>query len=374
MKIVIDDKIPFIKGVLEPYADVVYLPGGKISPEDVVDAKALVTRTRTKCDEHLLAGSSIEIITTATIGYDHIDVSYCNKAGIKWQNAPGCNSGSVLQYVASVFANLVLKKNISLKGKTLGVVGVGNVGSKIARLGATYDMKVLLNDPPRERLEGSEKFTNLDRLLQESDIVSLHVPLIREGIDKTFHLLNEQTLAKMKPDSILINTSRGEAIRTGALTNALHQGKLGKVVLDVWENEPEINRQLLQMTEIATPHIAGYSKDGKANGTAISIQAISRHFELGLDHWYPVDLPSPSQPILSCPISENTEKTLSTFILSTYDVMDDDARLRLNTDEFEYQRGAYPDRREFQAYSVLSDYLDITTAKKLSEVGFSILK
>ncbi len=372
MKIVIDDKIPFIKGVLEPYADVIYLPGGKISPDDLVDANALVTRTRTKCNEHLLKGSSIELITTATIGYDHIDVAYCNKAGIKWQNAPGCNSGSVFQYVASVFANLVLKKNMSLKGKTLGVVGVGNVGSKIARLGAAFDMKVLLNDPPRERLEGSDKFTNLDKLLQESDIVSLHVPLIWEGTDKTFHLLNEQSLAKMKPDSILINTSRGEAIKTGALINALHQGKLGKVVLDVWENEPQINRELLDLTEIATPHIAGYSKDGKANGTAMSVQALSQHFQFGLDHWYPTDLPSPSKPILSIPFNKDPEIMMSTSILHTYDVMDDDARLRLNTDEFEYQRGAYPDRREFQAYTILSDFLDITTAKKLAELGFGI--
>ena len=191
MKIILDDKIPYIRGAFEGVAEVVYLPGSKTTPEVAKDADAIVTRTRTICNEKLLAGSSVKFIATATIGYDHIDTDYCDAAGIKWTNAPGCNSKSVEQYIASTLMVLAERKNLQLKDLCIGVVGVGNVGSKVARICKLFGMKVLLNDPPRERAEGSSAFVSLKQVMDEADIITLHVPLNMKGEDATYHLGNE---------------------------------------------------------------------------------------------------------------------------------------------------------------------------------------
>jgi erythronate-4-phosphate dehydrogenase len=374
VKIVVDDKIPFIRGIMEPYAEVVYLPGDKIGPADVADADAIVTRTRTKCNESLLKGSQVKIIATATIGFDHIGVDCCNNLGIKWANAPGCNSGSVMQYLASAIAVMNNKMGVGLKGKTLGIVGVGNVGKKAARLGEAFDMKVLLNDPPREREEGSDMFTNLQELLAQSDILSINVPLIKEGSDRTFHLFDERTLSRMKSNAILINTSRGEVVESRSLLWALNKRKLAGTVLDVWENEPDIDIELLEKVDIATPHIAGYSLDGKANGTAMSVQALSIFFGWDLHQWTPDDVPLPENPLIEISASLDQEKILSETILKTYDVMEDDARLRARVDLFEHQRGAYPPRREFPAYTIKPDFPDKPIIHKLKGLGFNVLQ
>jgi erythronate-4-phosphate dehydrogenase len=208
LKIVIDDKIPFIKGVFEPFSEVLYLPGQKIEHRHVKDADAIITRTRTICNRELLDNTSVKFIATATIGYDHIDTSYCNENGIIWKNAPGCNSGSVMQYVASALASLAKKYNFSFQDRTLGVVGVGNVGKKIVRLGEALGMRVLLNDPPVMR-RGACGFISLEGILRECDIISLHTPLNLSGEDKTFHLFDENTFKKINPNTIFINTSRG---------------------------------------------------------------------------------------------------------------------------------------------------------------------
>lgn len=374
MKVIVDDKIPFIKGAFEPFADVRYLPGGKISRGDALDADALVIRTRTKCNEALLKGTRVRFIATATIGYDHIDTDYCKAAGIQWVNAPGCNSGSVMQYVASALASLSARKDFCLKDKTIGIVGVGNVGSKIARLAEIFGMKVLLNDPPRERTEQSGIFIGLHELLQSADIVSLHVPLIMQGVDKTCHLLNRQTLSFMKDGSILFNTSRGEAVDTSALLERLERGKL-KTIIDVWENEPEINRDLLERVDIATPHIAGYSLDGKANGTIMSVRSVGAFFGWGLRQWQPGHVPAPTEPEIILPSGDaDMENLLSRAILHTYDIMKDDSRLREHVKNFEKQRGSYPPRREFMAYEVKGSDRNVDLAGKLAALGFRLSK
>ena len=212
MKIVCDDKIPFIRGVFEPYAEVVYLPGGETGAAAVRDADALITRTRTRCDASLLEGSSVRVIATATIGYDHIDTAWCASRGIVWRNAPGCNSWSVGQYAGSVLVTLARRRGLDLSAMTLGVVGAGNVGSKVAEIASLLGMKVLLNDPPRARREGPEAFVSLDRLVEESDIVTLHVPLSREGVDATWHLFGEEMISRLRPGEILINSSRGRVV------------------------------------------------------------------------------------------------------------------------------------------------------------------
>lgn len=351
MRIVADSKIPFLGGALESRAEVVYLPGADISAADVADADALIVRTRTNCGEKLLSGSKVKFIATATIGFDHIDAAYCAANGIEWTNAPGCNSGSVRQYICSVLLNLAVRHGFSLKGKTIGVVGVGNVGAKIAELGETLGMRVLLDDPPRARVEGGGVFVDLKRIVAESDIITLHTPLAKDGGDKTWHLADAGFISAMKRSAFLINSSRGEVVDNQALKTALKEGRLAGAVLDVWEGEPEIDLELLELVDIATPHIAGYSLDGKANGTAMSVQAVSRFLGLGLDDWMPENVTAPANPVLPG-VDATDEAALLAAVSSTYDVLADDRRLRGDPAGFERQRGDYPLRREFRAFSV----------------------
>ena len=291
MKIVADDKIPFLKGILEPYANVIYLPGKDITRNIVKDADALIIRTRTKCTEEFLSGTSLKFIGTATIGFDHIDTQFCGRNNIFWTNAPGCNSSSVQQYVIAALLKTAQEYGFSLKDKTLGIIGVGNVGSKVERFGKLMGMNVLLNDPPRARKEGRKDFVNLSDLLRASDIVTLHVPLNVVGRDSTYHMFDEKRLAKIKKGALLLNTSRGEVIETNALKKALSEGWLKGAVIDVWENEPDIDTGLLSLVNTATPHIAGYSTDGKANGTSKIVNSLCEFFKLPLKDWYPPDVP-----------------------------------------------------------------------------------
>lgn len=351
MKIIADNNIPFLKGVLEPFAEVEYYRGEDITPDKVKDADALIIRTRTKCDANLLSGSKIKFITTATIGFDHIDTFFCDANNIKWTNAPGCNSGSVMQYIASALAQISNKYKFSFSDKTIGIIGVGNVGSKVARLASLLGMKVLLNDPPRKRKEGKADFVSIKTIQEKADIITFHVPLNLKGRDKTFHLFNEDFLRKIKDGAIIINSSRGEVVSTEILKKGLTYKKVKAAVIDVWENEPNIDFELLNLVDIATPHIAGYSSDGKANGTSMSVQALSRYFNLGLDNWVPEDIPTPSNPAFQIDCENlNKEEAIKRAILTTYDILKDDKTLRKSPSTFENQRGDYPLRREFQAY------------------------
>lgn len=366
MKIICDDKIPFLKGVLEPHARVVYLPGQEISAEVVRDADAMIIRTRTICDKALLEGSSVKIVATATIGYDHIDTAWCESHGILWKNAPGCNSSSVQQYIASVLCVLAERFNLHFKDLTLGVVGVGHVGSKVATAARALGMKVLLCDPPRAREEGPEGFVDLNEIVSSSDIITLHVPLSHEGSNATWHMFDSERIASMRPDQILINSSRGAVADNLALKNALKAGRIKAAVLDVWENEPDIDLELLDLLAVATPHIAGYSADGKANGTAASVQAVAACLGLPLTDWRPKVIPTPAGFLESVPVldledilefvvnaeGKNIQEVLSEAILRTYDVLNDDKALRSNPELFEKLRGNYPVRRDFSALVV----------------------
>ena len=354
MKIVCDNKIPFLRGVLEPYAEVVYLPGKETTPEVVKDADALITRTRTICSEALLKGSSVKVIATATIGFDHIDTEWCERNGIIWRNAPGCNSWSVKQYIGSVLVRLAQKHGLSLEGMTLGVVGVGNVGSKVARVGRALGMKVLLNDPPRARREGPEGFVSLDEIVAKSDIITLHVPLSREGEDATWHLFDAARIASMRPSQILINSSRGPVVDNPALKQALKSRSILAGVLDVWEGEPDLDRELIELLDITTPHIAGYSADGKANGTAASVRTVSEILGLPLVDWAPEGIPAPAQSLdFSIDAAgKSRQEVISEAILHAYDVLSDSDALRAKPELFEKLRGDYPVRREPSAFTL----------------------
>ncbi len=374
MKIVCDNKIPFLKGALEPYADVVYLPGKETTPDVVRDADALITRTRTKCDESLLKGSSVRMIATATIGFDHIDTEWCDKNGISWTNAPGCNSWSVQQYIASLLVTMAREFGFDCKDKTLGVIGVGNVGSKVARIASVLGFKVLLNDPPRARKEGTDGFVSFDEIICKSDIITCHVPLQCTGQDATYHLFDAARLASMRKEQILINSSRGEVVDNKALKAALQDGKLKAASLDVWENEPDIDTELLGMLFTGTPHIAGYSLDGKANGTWMSVQAVARALDLPCKDWKVREIPLPGQPVefrLDAS-GKSRQEVLTEAILYTYNILDDDRRLREDTASFEMQRADYPVRREFPAFTISLANATPGQTEALTEIGFKL--
>lgn len=344
MKIIIDDKIPYIKEAAETIADeVVYAPGKDFTPELVRDADALIIRTRTRCNRELLEGSRVKFIATATIGFDHIDTEYCKQAGIEWRNAPGCNSASVAQYVQSSLLVWKSIRNKKLDELTIGIVGVGNVGSKVAKVAHDFGMRVLLNDLPREEQEGSESFTSLNKIAEECDIITFHVPLYMEGKYKTFHLADADFFGSLKRKPVIINTSRGEVIETDALLKALNNGSLSDAIIDVWEHEPDINRELLEKVLIGTPHIAGYSADGKANATRMSLDAICRFFQIKRE--YQINAPEPPSPVIH---AKNHEEAL----LQMYNPTEDSDRLKSHPEMFEALRGDYPLRREEKAYII----------------------
>ena len=374
IRIIADDRIPFLKGVLEPYADITYLPGRLIGNEQIRDVDALLIRTRTKCTESLLKHSKVSFIGTATIGFDHIDTKYCETRQIKWTNAPGCNSSSVQQYIAAALLKISGDFHFSLRDKTIGIIGVGNVGSKIEKFAKILGMNVLLNDPPRGRKEGNKFFVDINTILKESDIVSLHVPLNIVGEDKTYHLFNDKLIRIMKKGAWLINSSRGEVAETSAVKRALCSGKIGGVVMDVWENEPDIDHELLDKSFLATPHIAGYSTDGKANGTAMIVNDLGNTFNIPLTDWYPEVIPMPH----ICEITiraknRDPEDIIREAVFNAYNINEDDIKLRFSPSDFEKSRDEYPVRREFPAFIINLIGGTKKVQKMLEDIGFKIV-
>ncbi|KAA6324884.1 Erythronate-4-phosphate dehydrogenase [termite gut metagenome] len=303
MKLVIDDKIPYIEESARTIADEVILaPGKDFTPELVRDADALIVRTRTRCNRKLLEGSRVQLVVTATIGYDHIDTEYCRQSGIAWSNAPGCNASSVAQYVQSSLFLLQRTGCLTLKGATMGVIGAGNVGSKVAAVARKAGMRLLVNDLPRQDKEGKGGFTDLTDIAKECNIITLHTPLYTEGKYKTFHLANEAFFQSLQRNPVLINTSRGEVVDTDRLLYALNTGMVSNAVIDVWEGEPNIHKELLEKAIIATPHIAGYSADGKANAARMSLETVCKHFGIAVP--FKITPPAPGNATVHAPTYE----------------------------------------------------------------------
>ena len=340
MKIVADIDVPFLNGVFEPYAEVVYKKGLDISREDVIDADALIVRTRTRCDASLLEGTSVKMIATATIGTDHIDLDYCRETGIEVANAAGCNAGGVMQYVFSALYGVAARKGLKIDGATIGILGVGHVGRKVEAMAEYLGFNVLRCDPPRAIAEGPEGFCSLEHLITESDIITLHVPLD----DNTRGMVNEAFFTLMKPGAIFINAARGEIVDEAALMQAYP--KLGAVVIDTWNNEPDVNEELIDNVDIATPHIAGYTLQGKQNGTSLAVRAVARHFGIdALYDFFPVlDLPD-HEPVLLDLKGMNQGEIAAVFQYN-YPIFTDDFRFRMEPHKFERFRSEYQYRRE----------------------------
>lgn len=340
MKIVADRNIPFFEGVFEPYAEVIYKEGQDISGDDVKDADVLVVRTRTRCDASLLEGSSVKLIATATIGTDHIDLEYCASRGIDVHNAQGCNAGGVMQYVFSALYGVSARKAIKLEDAVFGVIGVGNVGRKVAALAEYLGFKVLKCDPPRAEAEGPDEFCSLEYLLANSDVVSLHVPLE----DSTKGMADEDFFKIMRPGSIFINAARGEVVVDAALKLALP--KFGAVIIDTWNNEPDVDEELLDMVDVATPHIAGYSYQGKQNGTASAVQAVAGFFGIAqLYDFYPHSDLQEHEPV-KLDLKGKNQGEIAAVFQYNYPIFTDDFRFRMEPGNFEKMRSNYQYRRE----------------------------
>ena len=278
-KIVIDADIPFIRGRLEPWADTLYVDQFGFTPENVADADAMIIRTRTRCNRDLLEGSAVKLIATATIGMDQFDLDWCHGAGIECVNAPGCNAPGVAQYVWSV----LLRSGFAPKRMTLGVVGHGNVGSIVADWGRRLGARVLVSDPPKRDAGtlGCDD-TPLDTILKEADAVTLHVPMTRSGEYPTHHLIGERELALMRPGARLVNAARGPVVDNAAWRKAVAEGRV-RAFVDTWEGEPDLDRELLRLAEVATFHIAGYSTEGKQRATRMALEAVGRRFGWDID-------------------------------------------------------------------------------------------
>lgn len=329
MKVIIDSAIPFIKGVLEPFAEVVYTPGDNFTTELVADADALIIRTRTRCNRELLEGSKVKFIATATIGFDHIDCRYCADNGIEVATAAGCNARGVLQWVAAVLVRLAKRENFTPSQRTLGIVGVGNVGSLVKQYAERWGFKVVCCDPPRQQRENLD-FVSLQELVPQVDILTLHTPL-----DATTRgMINADLLAALRPGATVINASRGEVAQTEAL---LREDLT--VAVDVWEHEPNIDARLLEKAIVSTPHIAGYSVQGKANATALAVRAVAKYFKLPLTEWYPEGMTG------SVPQDIDWQRLIDT--IDNYCNLDVESAPLKNGGDFEALRNGYRLREEY---------------------------
>lgn len=334
MRVIVENRIPYIEGLIEPFAQVEYLPAHGITRQAVDRADALVVRTRTVCDQALLGGGRCKMVATATIGTDHIDADYCRSAGIEVASAPGCNAPAVAQYVHATVGRLVERDGLRPRDLTLGVVGVGHVGSIVARWASQLGYRTLLCDPPRARREGVAGFVDLSLIAAQADIITFHTPLTTWGRDATWHMCGDDFLASLARCRLLINSARGPVADTAALVAAIDRGQVGSAAIDCWENEPDISRELLARAWVATPHIAGYSAEGKARATAMAVEALGRHFGWSVaPEW-------PTAPMLGA-AAVDLER-----IIASYDPLADTEVLRSDPEAFERLRNHYRLRRE----------------------------
>ena len=377
MKIVADENIPSVMQAFGSLGDVTLVTGRELRAEQLHEADILLVRSVTRVDQALLQDSRVRFVGSATIGYDHIDIDYLERQGIAYSTAPGSNATSAAEYVLS--ATLVLSRQLGfqLQDKTVGIIGHGNVGSRVRRRLEALGMRCLLNDPPLQAQGDHNAYIDLEQALQ-ADVVTLHVPFTREGRWPTHHLVDTAVLARLRPDAILINTARGDVVDNVALADWLAENPAATAVLDVWEGEPDIRLDLMERVTLATPHIAGYSLDGKLRGTEMIYRAACRFF--GVEPVWQVSsaLPETTPLELSVVDADDWFATVRAAVLGAYDIRADDARLRAMQDMpvdarpvyFDRLRKEYPVRREFSELSIRTDMAAPHASQVLELLGF----
>lgn len=377
MKIVADENIPFIEKACSDLGDIVLVSGRDINNQIIKDADALLVRSITKVGQELLDNSSVRFVGTATIGFEHIDLQYLAQKGIGFSSAPGSNANSVAEYIVSFMLNIAKKYNLNLQGKSIGIIGVGNVGSKVERKAAALGMKVVCNDPPLQRQTGNEKYRPIEELY-DCDFITVHTPLTKQGQDKTFHLCNDQFFDNLKDGAIFINSSRGAVVETQALKNAINNQKLMACGLDVWENEPNIDTELLAIVDTATPHIAGYSYDGKIAGMVMVYEAMCKYLGLSIKHSIKDFLPAPQTPKILLPDIGSYEDKIRYAVNKIYDISKDDSDCRNILCQSEQLQGKFFDnlrknywiRREFQ--NTIVENAGSNIIEKIRGIGFGV--
>ena len=365
MQLVVDEEIPFSQEVFSHLGSVTLLPGRAMTRETLRDAHVLIVRSITNVNATLLADTNVQFVGTATTGVEHVDQTYLAARNIGFAAALGCNANAVAEYVLTALLMTAHLKGLVLSGKTIGIIGVGRIGSLVAAKVPALGMQTLLHDPPLARETGNRQYRPLSEVIQ-ADFITLHVPLTLDGPDATFHLIGEEELSHMAPSSILINTARGEVVDNDALLEALTGRTVGGAVMDVWEREPSINWNLLNHVTLGTPHVAGYSSDGKINGTVMLYHACCRFWGIEPTWTPPPDLPTTLAPGTSPHIEfDATGKDFQTLAhdmaTTLYDLPGDHARMRevlalpkpRRPQAFDRLRRDYPHRREF-AFSPIS--------------------
>lgn len=376
LKLIVDENITLAGDAFKQFGNVTLLPGRKINNAVLHNTDILIVRSITNVNEALLKNTPVKFVGTATIGTDHIDLDYLKKNDMAFADAKGCNAFSVAEYVIASLLNLSLKFDFSLKEKSIGIVGIGNVGSIVARIAEALGMKVLLNDPPLQRNGDTRKFVDLNEILS-ADIITLHVPLNLKGIDKTYHLIDKEKLGRVKHEAIIINTARGAVVNNKDLLDVISKKNI-KVILDVWENEPSVNIELLNEVVIGTPHIAGYSVEGKVNGTKIIYDLLCKF--LGMNAVFSFNLETPQNSRKKFNNLKKVEVGLNELISGIYSIQEDDKRMRemlnMNIEEriksFDLQRKNYPLRREFNNYLIQVDNLSKEDKNILEKLRFKL--
>lgn len=374
MKILVDENIVLAEKAFSSIGYVKSMNGSAINSAALADCDVLVTRTTTKVDRNLLQSSIVKFVATATAGTDHIELDYLADCGVGFTSAAGCNSIAVAEYVINALLRLSDLKSIPLPNKTLGIIGAGNAGKALKQKAECIGLNCLLNDPPLAQQTKDLRYIDLEDLLAQSDIISLHVPLTFSGAFPTYHLIDEMVLNRIKPGTILLNTSRGGVIKESVLPQ--FRDRLAGLVLDVWENEPTINFDTINLADIATPHIAGYSLDGKYKATEIVYQNTCAYFQLE-PTWI-----SPRQerrsPRVIIPVDTKEDRLLAGLVKQTYDVFSDDEKLRQIVVQqspesyFRSLRNQYEFRQEFSNFMVkLPPSTSIHTRQQLLDLGFT---
>jgi erythronate-4-phosphate dehydrogenase len=379
VKIIADKNIPFVEACVGHLGEVELFNGREITAQRVKDADALLVRSVTQVNEALLRGSAVRFVATATIGFEHIDREYLAGQGIGFSSAPGSNANSVAEYIVAALLDVGHRKGIELKGSSIGIVGVGNVGSRVAAKCEAMGMSVVKNDPPLARQTGDPQYRPIDAVF-DCDFVTLHTPLTREGQDRTYHLADAAFFDALKPGAVFFNTSRGSVMESVALRSAMSTGKLRGVCLDVWENEPNIDPDLLGQVDLASPHIAGYSFDGKVAGMVMIYEALCRHFDLSMEHEAGDFLPAPDVPVIELEGQDVPQEAIRQAVRMVYHIGLDDGNTRQILTTPESQRGAFFDalrknyrrRREFHNTTIHLKSSDPGLASVLNEIGFKI--
>lgn len=398
MKIVVDENIPQAREAFESFGELILINGREITNKILRDADVLLVRAVTKVDEELLRGTKVKFAATATSGTDHVDINYLKKNKITFADASGCNSYSVAEFVINAITSIFSKNNYSFDGKTIGVVGVGNIGSNVVHFADALGFDVLMNDPPLQRKLSSQNFVSLDDILQ-CNVITLHTPLNLYGRDKTFHLIDEEKLNRIKSGTMLINTSRGEVVDSNALKRRLQTKNDLITVIDVWETEPAIDYDLLEKVDIGTAHIAGYSLEGKVKGTEIVYKKFCEFLSAKIFEdvrvplcrtdgelseatytWKP-EYRSIANSTITVGQENNFERLLDEIIKQIYDIETDDKLLREGiklekqnrSKHFDELRKNYCARREFNNYTIKLNFTHEETKRKLEALRFKVI-